>query len=86
MLAIYSNDYEKAKKILRPNIIKNLTKQLDSRKMKVTIEFKQNKIYITTWNRKNEYALSEMNTINNIQQDYIHELNVLKDVLDVLEL
>lgn len=86
VLAIYSNDYEKAKKILRPNIIKNLTKQLDSRKMKVTIEFKQNKIYITTWNRKNEYALSEMNTINNIQQDYIHELNVLKDVLDVLEL
>lgn len=86
ILSIYSNDYEKAKKILKPNIIKNLTKHLNNRKMKVTIEFKHNKIYITTWNKKNKYALSEMNTINNIQQDYIHELNVLKDILDVLEL
>lgn len=85
-IKIFADDISIVHKTIKDHQIRNIAKFIEKSNMNVSIEFKNNKIYIMSWNKKKEYSLSEMNTINNIEFDYFNEFNIAKEVLDVLDL
>lgn len=86
VIKIYASKIEGVYKTIKEHQIRKISKYLETAKMKISIEFKKDKIYIMSWDNKNKYSLSEMNTINNIEFDYYNEFNMIKEILDVLDL